>query len=1211
MKRIYEKVKDLVEVREYKSLQEFTSEPQQTLAGYHFTDLTADLMTKYIDRIAAVQTGEGGAAQALAGYRGVGKSHFLATLGALAANPELRARVTEAHVAASAQQLKRARYAVAYVRRGTHPTLLEELKAAIAKTFEVDAASFLNNHSLGALLSFAAERSGDASFILIVDTAFGRAARVKRDDGAMLGEIAETAKNLNVFVAVALDDDISGADGINAAIARNYKIDYLDQEHLYRIVDARLFPKNRQQLPTLHDIYTNFREAMPGFRWSEQRFAALYPLHPIILEIAPFIRLYAPDFALLGFAAEAGRKILARPANSLIALDEAFDATENTLRRVEDLREAFAAYDRINQTLINQISVMQRLQAKLVLKALFLLSLEGKGATAGEIAAAMLIYDEYEPPRAVRAVEDLLENFAAAFPDDVLKTAEAGREINYALKIGGADDLNKVLAETVKQIPPVVAAKVLRRAARERFSDWTLPEDQNAPPTATTLAGTDAIELNVVWRGSLRRGSLVWNFENRPTSASDEIDDNADALDWKITIAPAAPPSNATEEAANTGAAKILWQPAPLRRDEADAILRYHALLTDKTLRERFAESVVAAAHAHALTIKKIWRRVFLEEAKIFIEGFEYKLPEAAQETENLEDFLAILLEPLFEARFPAHPYFPQTLGAPEVAALVGDFFGGATQNAPETQQLAEIFALPLGLVARQENLLVIEREERLAELPFAVEILRLAGENPERAVSLDAIYRQLKKAPHGLTREAQHLILTALVAQRQIEFVTTRGDRINRRSLDLKIIWNDIEGVVKPSSAGYSSERLLEWARLLTGADALDSSGGAGAANVQNAVREALENWLNDWRASRLLERFEELPDEILNTKIWRLAANAGKNFGSVAEIVASIVARAVTLDEGLHRVADTFSDSEAEFSARSHDLIVLENFVGGAPLREKIGSYLAVCENTDDEEIELLRVRLAAVVEENYKNPGEETNVEMENLWQNFRVKFAEYFTLQHNAAMKSPLLRERFEKILRSDAYWEFENLSRLPVFQENYQREAREIAGQINRIDCRADPRTMLETHPFCSCSFSLAEIKETENLPAAFEQVVNRGRKSCRRILRALAPILIPLVEKLAAAENGFHDREAARLIEILRGGRENEFLTNDELMILQTVFANLPAAPLRLNATNEVDFISDEQLRKGIGEWLGAAKTNVPTAAASSPTNNTPSLLNI
>ncbi|MBA2621599.1 MAG: hypothetical protein H0U87_10405 [Acidobacteria bacterium] len=1207
MKRIYEKVKDLVEVREYKSLQEFTSEPQQTLAGYHFTDLTTDLMTKYIDRIAAVQTGEGGAAQALAGYRGVGKSHFLATLGALAANPELRARVTEAHVAASAQQLRRARCAVAHVRRGTHPTLLEELKAAIAKTFEVDAAA-LNNYSLGGLLSFAAERSGDAPFILIVDTDFKRASRVTRDDGAMLGEIAETAKNLNIFVAVALDDDIAGADGINAAIARSYKIDYLDQEHLYRIVDARLFPKNRQQLPTLHDIYTNFRESMPGFRWSEQRFTALYPLHPVIPEIAPFIRLYAPDFAMLGFAAEAGGKILGRPANSLIALDEVFDATENTLRRVEDLRESFAAYDRINQTVINQISVMQRLQAKLVLKALFLLSLEGKGVTAGEIAAAMLIYDESESQRAVRAVEDLLENFAAAFPDDVVKTAEAGREIHYALKIGGADNLNKALAEAVKKIPPSVVAKVLRRAARERFSEWTLPDESDSQTAATV---NDALELSVIWRGGFRRGSLIWNLENRlTTNASGGGIDNTDALDWEITIAPDAPLPVATEESTDT-AAKIFWQPAPLHRDEADAILRYNALLSDKTLRERFAESVSAAAHAHALTIEKIWQRVFLEEAKIFIEGFEYELPEAAQTAENLQNLLTNLLEPLFEARFPAHPYFLQTLGAPEVAALVGDFFGGARQNTPETQQLAEMFALPLGLVARQENLYVVQREESLAEMPFAVEILRLTSENPERAVSLDEIYRQLRKAPNGLTREATHLILTALVAQRQIEFVTTKGDRINRRSLDLKIIWNDVEGIVKPSRAGYSSERLLEWARILTGADALDSSDSVGAANVQNEVRERLESRLNAWRESRLLERFEELPDEILNTRAWRLAAHAGKNFGALAEILESVVVRAVSLDEGLQRVADTFSDSEAEFFARSHDLTVLENFVGGAAAREKIGGYLAVCENTDDDEIEFLRERLTAIVEESYKNPGEETNREMENLWHSFRAEFAEHFALKHDAVMKSPQLREHFEKILRSDACWEFENLARLPVFQENLRQEAREIAGQINRTDCRADTRTLLETHPFCACSFSLAEIEEIEKLPAAFEQIVDRGRKSCRRTLRALSQILIPLVEKLAAAENGFFNQEATRLIEILRGDaeREIEFLTNDELTILQTVFADLPRAPLHLSPAAEVDFINDEQLRKGIGEWLGAAETNMTLPTAT--TNNVPSSLDI
>ena len=60
-------------------------------------------MAKWIDAIAALRGGSG-SALALAGYRGVGKSHFLATLGAIISMPELRLRVSDAHVAASAQR---------------------------------------------------------------------------------------------------------------------------------------------------------------------------------------------------------------------------------------------------------------------------------------------------------------------------------------------------------------------------------------------------------------------------------------------------------------------------------------------------------------------------------------------------------------------------------------------------------------------------------------------------------------------------------------------------------------------------------------------------------------------------------------------------------------------------------------------------------------------------------------------------------------------------------------------------------------------------------------------------------------------------------------------------------------------------------------------------------------------------------------------------
>ncbi len=1154
MKRIQEKVKDLIEVRPYKILQDFIADPAQTLAAYHFTDVTSDLMAKWLDRIAAVES-QNGAAFALAGYRGVGKSHFLATLGAIVSHAELRSRVTDTHVAASAQRLKRMRYTVAYVRRGTHATLLEELKAAIAGTLAIDAASL--NDSLPDLLNLAAGKTGELPFILSIDTAFERSSRVARDDGVLLGEIAELAKTLNIFVAVALDDDIAGADGINAAIARNFSIDYLDQDHLYRIVDSHIFPKHRQTLSLLHDVYNNFRELLPGFRWSEQRFTALYPLHPVTLEVAPFVRLYAPEFALLGFASEAGARILGRPANSLIALDEVFDNVENALRKVADLKEVFGTYDKFNAIVISQIPVMQRLQAKLVLKALFLLSLEGDGTTSGEISAAMLIYDETDPSKAVRLVEDLLEAFVTAFPDDVRRTAEEGRETRYSLKVSGKDNLNNLLAEAAKTVAPVVIPKMFRRVAREHFSDWSLTDEKDAP-------NADWTDCQIVWRGGLRRGRLFWNLENKlhrpPLPAS-----GSDFVDWEVFI------GNPPNEAENSGEiSKVYWQPAPLRRDEAETILRYYVLLSDTTLREQFGEQVRAAGHAHFLSVEKIWYRLFLEDAKLVIDGFDYKFSDAAKAASTLAEMFSAMLEPLFEARYPNHPYFTQTLGMTEVAALVKDFFSGARQFQTDVQQLAETFALPLSLVTQRENALIIESEENLGKLPLVEEILAPTLANRDEPVSLQTIYNQLKQSPHGLTREAQHLILTALVAQRQIEFVTNKGDRINRRSLDLTIIWDDIEGIARPSSVLYNKERLTEWARIVTGSGNFHT---IDAPQNVAEINDSLKSWLTDWKTARVLERFDELPDDILNTRIWRLFIRAGKTFGVVAETVGTILDKSISLEEGLHRIADAFSDSEKEFFKCAKNLIVLEDFINGAGKRRKIWTYLAVCETTQDEKTEYFREKLLAIIDEGYKKPSETLNRETENLWQTFHARFTEHFAIKHDTIMKSHYLQEQYDEIRRSDEWWEFENLSRLAGTDQIYWKEAQKICRRFKELNCRFDVREMLKTHPFCACSFTLTKMREWENLPQTLEEIINRGRKSHLQMLRTLTEILVPLIEQFAAQNNAEDLAEAVmQLIQVLETGEEIEYLDNNQLIILRKVFENLPSTLFLQGNTAANDF---------------------------------------
>lgn len=1137
MKRIQEKVKDLVEVRAYQNLHDFISDPSQTLAGYHFTDITADMMAKWLDSVSEVDEQNGGA-KALAGYRGVGKSHFLATLGAIVANPELRSRVTQSLVAAGAQRLRRRRHPVAYIRRGTFPTLLEELKHGVARALEISKENL--SDSVAEILRFAAAQAGDLPFVIMIDTAFERESRVARDDGDLLGEIAAIAKNLNIFVAVALDDDIAGADGVNAAITANFTIDYLDQEHLYSIVDAHVFPKHRQTQHLLHEVYTYFRQVLPHFRWSEQRFSSLYPLHPVILENAPFVRLYAPEFALLGFASEAGAKILGRPAYSLVALDEVFDSTENALRKVEELKEAFEIYDQINSQVVAQIPVMQRLQAKLILKALLLLSLDGESTTAGEVAAAILVYDENDPPKAIGDVEKLLDTFASAIPEGITRKTENGRENHYLLKVGNKDNLNKTLTEKIEKIAPEVVGTILRRMARERFPDWTLAQDADA---------ADWMDCQLNWRGGLRRGRVTWDWENSDSGASLPI--NSEVLDWDLRIVDAQ--KNASNPGSNGEVPIVFWKIAPLRKDEEEAILRFYVLLTDESLRHEFGEQIRAAGHAHTLLVEKIWNRIFLGGGKISIDGVEVELSEEAKSSATLAQMLSAMLEPLFEARFPQHPSFSQPLGMTEVSILVNDLFSGARSNLANVQELAEKFALPLGLVKNHNDVLILESEENIARLPLAREILSLIKDD-DATVSLKSIYRHLKQPPFGLVREAQHLVLTALVAHRQIEFVTSKGDRITRRSLDLKIVWDDIEGIAKPSSKAYSNKRLIDWANILLGTDQFRS---LDTPEERQKIQTSLETWLKEWNSARMIERFNELPDEILNTRMWRLSINAEKTFGAVSETVKAASDGFITLDEALHRVADAFSDSDEEFFERTNDLVVLEDFINGAMQREKIWSYLAVSEPTQDEKIEALRERLLRMLEETYHEPSDVLNREMDNLWQMFHERFAEHFAAKHDLVMKSHHLQEQFDEILRSDDWWEFENLSHFELFRQKYWNDAEKNCRNLRELDCRFDVRAILKTHPFCACSFNLTQIGEWEKLPENLRLTIMRGRASYRQTMTKAREVLIPIFERFAQTQNEFSE-PAHKLGAFLKEGKPLPSLTNTELFVLQKAIKAIP-----------------------------------------------------
>jgi hypothetical protein len=187
-----------------------------------------------------------------------------------------------------------------------------------------------------------------------------------------------------------------------------------------------------------------------------------------------------------------------------------------------------------------------------------------------------------------------------------------------------------------------------------------------------------------------------------------------------------------------------------------------------------------------------------------------------------------------------------------------------------------------------------------------------------------------------------------------------------------------------------------------------------------------------------------------------------------------------------------------------------------------------------------------------------------------------------------MKSHHLQERFDEILRSDEWWEFENLSKFTVFPKQYWDRSQAINRKLKDLDCRFDVREMLETHPFCACLFSLEQIREWEKLPHSLAETIEDGRNCYRKVLGMLGEKLIPIIESSIGKDDAdeFSDA-AARLVEMLRDGTEIPLLANPELVILQKALENLPfPSHYETNLPIENNFLESEQLRIKLNTWL-------------------------
>ncbi|MGQ0541014.1 MAG: hypothetical protein ACT4O9_04085, partial [Blastocatellia bacterium] len=346
--------------------------------------------------------------------------------------------------------------------------------------------------------------------------------------------------------------------------------------------------------------------------------------------------------------------------------------------------------------------------------------------------------------------------------------------------------------------------------------------------------------------------------------------------------------------------------------------------------------------------------------------------------------------------------------------------------------------------------------------------------------------------------------------------------------------------------------------------------------------LKGAFERWVAEWRKNRTLEKFEDVSDEILNTRIWRMASSLTQSLGSVAPNISSVVAGQIGYEECLNRIADIFSDSEDEFARATDELAILESFVQSLSVREEIATYLAVSDVTSDPSVEEHRERLMEALEVNFADPNEDRFRAVGYLWAKFQRSYSELFATQHDLVMRSHYLKEKYDEIMASDKWWEFENLSRMPGFERRHWRETVTLRRQVSRLVCDVDPRESLKFRPFCSCSFTAVNTGVVERLPGELWQAIGVGLENYRSELSRKRNMLVPLIDAIASDSKDLCVTAAANnLSKLLSKERALPQFSNTELDILRKALNAADFEPFKDKSEERFEVEIPKQMQQG------------------------------
>jgi hypothetical protein len=1097
-------IKSYVDLESYDEMTNFAgADAERTVRSYVVTEESGRLASLLLSDLAAAR-GAVPAIQFVSGERGSGKSHLLAFVRALIGTRSLR----------SIHEQPRLQSALRELNNKTLIPVELNFPAGEQTSFEAALRASLNSLTEGTLFNDqrwkqAVEREQvfeqtlsllplDAQLALFIDHLSSRwrtAPEFFEDDLKWLRLIARQTGALPLRAVIALEErdlqtrleNFDLLQDAQSVIMRSIPPQMLREVIARGVVIKK--PEARQKLPAL---YQQIKNSLPGFEWAEDAFIAYYPVHPALETLAPVIRARARNFSLPGFAAATVTRALNRPELSLVAVDELFDRYEYELRKSEATTEVFALYDRINAEALNKLSGEDRLWAKMLAKALALFLLTEERVEAQTLADSTLLFEgsngsESGYERAARILAHFEPLISEAITLDG-ETAERAWLWQAAPPVAPLRERLALAAGGISADDPRLGA-LLITIGGHIFEDWNpaQPAESLTEPGCRPLP--PAVAREIVWRGTARRGRLCLDaaelaFSAGHHPATDDLLDPASSADthtnlnaddeWRLLIVP----FNARLKIESTvsGPDALRWHPGVVTDESALEPLRLLLALQehDALSEDDPAEVRLITKELHE-QIRTLFARLYLERGTFVDHEGLRPMATGFQASAGFAELLRREIGASLDNFYPDHPHFESDLTGEHVLILLTGLFASSSPGSDLTRELAAKFAAPLGLVSESRGKYRLNVFNEAANLPpfihALVTLVEIHADAEGRSdVPLSKVMRLLGVSPYGLPLAAQHLILVAFISSGVYELVDeSTGKRLTKANLHLGFEPARFTTLRRVATTDYPLELLLTWSKRLTGREDLPA---LISPDARQTVRDALSDWLEQWREQNLRERFEEVPADLMTMTTWHAVNMSIRRYERAAVIVESIMEEALTPETGLSRILDLFGLDIVALEQARMKMQSLAGFLDWLPTFVHLRNYLLAAENTGEGRIDEEWEYLTAVLREPHELLMPESRQQLEESFEDYRAMYTAYYTAAHEASVGPRAFQEMIESFYASAEWQNFKLLTQLKLDGRAISGDARMLGELVEKTRCDLPIADILQRQPHCGCSFRL-------------------------------------------------------------------------------------------------------------------------------------------